>query len=139
MLYQLGALSIRVAPFNVSDVSRSGDTDFVFKPILAAEPPPEWVGEGSNTVDLSGQLLPRKLGGLAELELLHQMRASGLPQFLMRGDGTPMGWMVILSASERSSYLDAQGVGQVISVSIKLRRAGRPSAGSFFSIISGLL
>lgn len=139
MLYQFGALAIEIAPFNISDISRTGETDFVFKPVLDAEPPAERVGEGGNTLDLSGQLLPQKLGGLDELEVLNQMRVSGHPQYLMRGDGTPLGWMVILSVTDRSTYLNSQGVGQVIAVSIKLRRAKKPSAGSFFSIISGLV
>lgn len=139
MLYLLGPLAIQVAPFNVSDISRSGETEYAVKPVLDVEPPLERVGEGANTIDLSGQLLPRKLGGLTELELLHEMRAAGLPQYLMRGDGTPFGWMSILSVADRSTYLDARGVGQVVAVSVKLRRSTRPSAGLFFSIVTGLL
>lgn len=38
MLYQLGSLTIQIAPFNISDVTRNSDTDFVFKPVLDAEP-----------------------------------------------------------------------------------------------------
>lgn len=38
-LYLLGPLSIRIAPFNVSDVSRSGETDYAVKPILDVEQP----------------------------------------------------------------------------------------------------
>lgn len=41
MLYQLGALTIQISQFNISDVSRTGETDFVFKPVLDAEPPAE--------------------------------------------------------------------------------------------------
>ncbi|SOC47668.1 hypothetical protein SAMN05892877_13218 [Rhizobium subbaraonis] len=139
MIYALGSLSIKVAPFNVSQVSRDATTDFVAKPVIGAEPPMEYVGEGANKMTLSGQLLPRKLGGLSELDHLHQMRASGQPQYLMRGDGTPFGWHVIESVAERSTYLDARGVGQVIEVTITLRRAGKPAAGAFFSVISNII
>jgi phage protein U len=96
------------------------------------------VGEGANTWQLSGRLLPEKLGGLAELDVLHLMRISGLPQYLMRGDGKPLGWVVIESVSEKSSYLGSNGVGQIIEVSISLRRSRKPENSSFFSIISGL-
>ena len=139
MLYQLGSIAIKVAPFNVSEVSRDGATDHVAKPVIGVEEPLEHVGEGANTWVLSGQLFPRKLGGLDELEALHQMRASGKPQYLMRGDGKPFGWVVIERISDKSSYLDGRGVGQVISVTINLRRSSKPTNGSFFSIISGLL
>lgn len=138
MLYSLGALEIQIAPFNVNSVDRASSADFVWKPIIGAEQPAEFVGEGSNAWTLTGRLLPRKLGGMPELERLHQMRSSGQPQYLMRGDGVPMGWVVIESVSERSSYLDAQGVGQVIDVTINVRRSRGPSAGSFFSSIVGL-
>lgn len=105
MLYQLGALSIKVHPFNVDKVQREAATDYVPKPILGTEPPMEYVGEGANTWRLSGQLFPKVIGGMSELALLHAMRESGRPQFLLRGDGVPFGWVVIARVSERSQYL----------------------------------
>lgn len=139
MLYMLGALAIEVAPFNIADVSESGSTDYAAKPVVGIEPPLEYVGEGSNEMQLSGQIFPMALGGLDELELLRQMRSSGKPQYLMRGDGRPMGWFAITSADVRHGYLNSQGVGKQISVSISLRRAQTPSARSFFSLISRLI
>lgn len=138
MLYQLGALSIKVHPFNVDKVQRDAATDFVPKPVLGAEPPLEYVGEGANTWRLSGQLFPRVIGGQSELALLHAMRQSGQPQFLLRGDGVPFGWVVIEKVSERSQHLAADGVGQQISVDIEVRRAGKPSRLSLFSLLIGL-
>ncbi|WP_099867837.1 phage tail protein [Pararhizobium haloflavum] len=137
MLYRLGSLAIKVHPFNVHQVGREAAADYAFKPVIGAEAPGEFVGEGANTWSFEGQLLPRKIGGLDELEILDQMRSSGLPQYLIRGDGRPMGWVVIESVSEQSTYLDPQGVGQVITVSIRVRRAPKPSPGSYFSIVSG--
>ena len=56
----------------------------------------------------------------------------------MRGDGAQMGWVVIEKVAERSSYLDAKGIGRVVDVDITVRRAGKPSDGSFFSLFTGL-
>jgi len=139
MLYLLGALKIEVAPFNVHDVSESGATDFAAKAVVGAEPPLEYVGEGANEITLNGRLFPAALGGGSGLTILNAMRTSGRPQFLMRGDGRPLGWQAILSTDARSEYLDGRGVGQRIDVSIKLRRASAPSAGVFFSLMQGLL
>lgn len=88
---------------------------------------------------LSGSIFPKAIGGLEELAQLSALRQSGRPQYVMRGDGTPMGWFAIESHSANSSYLDAQGVGQRIDVQIKLRRAGAPPATSFFSLMQGFM
>lgn len=139
MLYMLGPLAITVAPFNIDSVGTSGSTEYAAKPVIGAEPPLEYVGEGSNEIELSGQIFPQALGGLGELELLQQMRASGKPQYLMRGDGRPLGWFAITASSANSTYLDGKGVGKQIAVSISLRRAQKPSAQSFFSLVSRLI
>lgn len=138
MLYQLGVLSIKVHPFNVSRVSSDAATDYVAKPVLGREPPMEYVGEGANTWRLTGDLFPRVIGGLNELQLLQAMRTSGRPQYLLRGDGTPLGWVVIEKVSTLAQYLGTDGVGQKITVDIEVRRAGRPSRLALFSIVQGL-
>lgn len=138
-LYTLGALRIEVAPFNVHDVSESGSTDFAVKGVVGAEQPLEYVGEGSNEVSLSGRLFPFEHNGLDELETLRQMRVSGKPQYLMRGDGVPLGYFAIMSVSAKSSYLHRSGIGKQIDVSISLRRAQAPAAAAFFALMQGLL
>ncbi len=138
MLYQLGVLSIKVHPFNVSRVSSDRMTDYVAKPVLGREPPMEYVGEGANSWRLTGDLFPKVIGGLNELQLLQAMRTSGRPQFLLRGDGTPMGWVAIEKVSTLEQYLSTDGVGQKITVDIEVRRAGRPSRLALFSIVLGL-
>ena len=139
MLYSLGALAIEVHPFNTHAVSERASTDYAVKPVAGAEPPLEHVGEGGTEMSLSGRIFPQALGGMDQLAILHQMRVSGLPQYLMRGDGKPLGWFAILSVDAEHSYLDAQGVGKQIDISISLRRAKAPSNQSFFALISGLL
>lgn len=139
MLFSIGALQVEVAPFNIDRISVSGETEYAVKDVVGAEPPLEFVGEGGNTMTLSGSLFPYALGGLSGLELLRQMRTSGKPQFIMRGDGTPLGWFAILSVSEDSRYLSRSGIGKQVGVSINLRRAQRPAARSFFSLIAGLI
>lgn len=138
-LFMLGALQIQIAPFNIDAISESGETEYAVKSVVGTEPLLEFVGEGANTMSLSGRLFPYELGGLDELGLLQQMRASGKPQYVMRGDGQPYGWFAILDVQVRSSYLGRQGIGKQIDVSIGLRRAPKPSGASFFSLMQGLL
>lgn len=138
MLMQIGPVRFEVTPFNATDYGHTHEAAFVEKPVLGTRMPLEWVGQGSETWTIRAKIFPQRFGGLGDLTILQQARASGLPQYMMRGDGSVMGWVVIESVSERSTYLDAGGVGKVIDIDIAVRRCQAPSGGSFFSIFAGL-
>jgi phage protein U len=138
MLMTLGPIRFEVYPFNATEYDHGHETSFVEKPVLGARPPLEWVGEGAESWSIRAIIFPHRFGGLGDLKKLYQARAAGRPLYLMRGDGAQMGWVVIERVSERSSYLDAEGIGRVIDVDIAVRRAAKPSNGSFFSVFSGM-
>jgi phage protein U len=138
MLMTLGPIRFEVYPFNATEYDHGHETSFVEKPVLGARPPLEWVGEGAESWSIRAIIFPHRFGGLGDLKKLYQARAAGRPLYLMRGDGAQMGWVVIERVSERSSYLDAEGIGRVIDVDISVRRSAKPSNGSFFSVFSGM-
>ena len=138
MLMVLGPIQFDVWPFNATDYEHGHETSFTAKPVLGTRPPLEWVGEGPESWVIKARIFPGRFGGLEDLKKLAQARASGRPQYLMRGDGAQMGWVVIEQVHERSSFLDARGVGQVIDIDITVKRATKPSNGSYFSLLSGL-
>lgn len=138
MLMMIGPVRLKVAPLNATAYDQVREAAFVAKPVLGGREPMEYVGEGPATVNVTGKLFPEKFGGLSSLEILNAARASGIQQWLMRGDGGMMGWVVIERVTERSSYLDRNGVGKMIDVDIGLRRVGVPLAASFFSALAGL-
>jgi phage protein U len=138
MLMSLGPIRFEVFPFNATEYSHDHESGFAEKPVLGARPPLEWVGEGAESWSITAKIFPHRFGGLGDLKKLYQARTAGRPLYLMRGDGAQMGWVVIERVSERSSFLDAQGIGRVIEVDISVRRSAKPSNGSFFSAFSGL-
>lgn len=138
MLYVLGVVLIQVQPFNIDKVRLKQSSDFVAKPVMGVEPPLEYVGEGSPVWRMSGTLFPKTLGGLLSLEVLDAMRETGSPQFLMRGDGKPHGWVVIDTVSASHSHLASDGVGRKVEVSITLRGTGSPDSRNIFGLIQGL-
>ncbi|MFO1151012.1 MAG: phage tail protein [Alsobacter sp.] len=138
MLMQLGAVTFDVTPFNMHEHVRETAATFVSKDVLGRRPPLEFVGEGEESFTFEGRLFPQKLGGLERLDVLHDMRQSGTALPLMRGDGVPLGWFVIESVREQSTYLDAAGVGKLVAFTITLKRSDAASPGSIFGIISGL-
>lgn len=135
----LGSVVMDVWPFNPTETSRESGGDYVEKPVMGRRPPLEFVGEAGETFSVTAKLFPEKLGGLGSLAQLSAMRKSGMAQYFMRGDGVPLGWYVVERVSERSSYLDAKGVGRVIEVEITLRRADAPFGTSLFTSIIGML
>lgn len=139
MLASLGATVFELYPLNLHETSRETGGDFAEKSVMGRRPPVEWVGEASESWSIQGRLYPHKFGGLSNLEGLHQQRRAGKPLPFMRGDGTPLGWVVIEKISERSSYIDAHGLGRVIEITVSVKRSDPPAATSIFSIISGLL
>jgi phage protein U len=135
MLMMLGPVQFEVLPFNTNNIGHGHEASFAEKPVLGTRPPLEFVGEGAESWTIKAKLFPEKFGGLDQLNTLYQARSSGQPQYLMRGDGTVMGWVVILSVNERSTYLDARGVGKAIDLDISVKRCDAPSAGLFHSLI----
>ena len=138
MLMSLGPVRFEIYPFNATDYGHEHESSFVEKPVLGTRPPLEWVGEGPESWSITARIFPHKFGGLGDLKKLYQARAAGRPLYLMRGDGAQMGWVVVEKVAERSSYLDAKGIGRVVDVDITLRRAAKPSNGSFFSLFAGM-
>ncbi|MBN9046216.1 MAG: phage tail protein [Rhizobiales bacterium] len=138
MLYMLGTLTVDTRPFSVDEMQRSASADIASKALINAFPGKEFTGEGDDQITLSGQLLPTKIGGLDELETLHEMRRNGVRFPLQRGDGMRMGWFAITNISETHSSLTRQGVGFVVKHTITMTRV-QPDSGSGQQIIAGLL
>ena len=136
MLMMIGPVEFEVIPFNTDGYDHRHESGFAEKPVLGARPPLEFVGEGPEGWSIKAKLFPDKFGGMGHLKKLYQARSSGKSQYLMRGDGAVMGWVVIQSVRETSSYLDRDGVGQVIEVDIQVKRTGKPGAGSYFSLLA---
>ena len=136
MLMMIGPVQFKVAPFNATEYARTHTASHVAKQIMGASPAMEFTGEGEESWQIRAILFPEKFGGEGTLSILSLMRKSGAPQYMLRGDGGLMGWVVIDSVNERSSYLDPSGVGRIIEVDIALRRTTAPLAGAFFSTLS---
>jgi phage protein U len=137
MLAQLGSVTFEIWPVNIHEHSHEGEAAFAEKAVMGRRPPLEFVGEGPDSRTLKGKLFPKKLGG--SLDALHTMRLAGVSQPLMFGDGTPQGWYVIEKVSETSTYLAADGTGQVIEFEVSLKKDDPADGGDLFSILFGLL
>lgn len=139
MLFLLGALSFEIWPLNPTGTDSDSGGDYVEKPVMGRRPPLEFVGEATENFSFSAVLFPEKLGGLEKLDQLHAIRKSGIPQYLMRGDGKPLGWFGVTAVKEQGTYLSAKGVGQQINVEISLLRGDPPQDADYFASVIGML
>jgi hypothetical protein len=138
MLMMIGPVLFKVAPFNATEYSHEHGGQFAEKPVLGARSPLEWTGKAAETWSIRANLFPERFGGQSNLVTLGLLASAGLPQYMARGDGSLMGWVVIEKVRERSTFLDASGVGKVIDVDIDLRRSQPPSAASYFGALSSV-
>ncbi|PRD40866.1 phage tail protein [Phyllobacterium phragmitis] len=138
MLYMLGTLAVDTRPFSIDKFDRQASADIASKGLMGAFPGKEFGGEGDDEITLSGRLLPTKIGGLDELEIVHEMRRTGTRFPVQRGDGKRLGWFAITRVSEGHTEILRDGVGFVVEHSISMTRV-QPDTGAGQQIISGLL
>lgn len=138
MLYLLGAVTIDTKPFSIDSMERESGSSVASKPVMGGRERKEVTGEGEDTITLSGQLLPFRIGGMSELETLHDMRRKGQRFPLMRGDGYRFGWYYISEIAETHSEIARNGVGHVIAHRITLNQADE-DGGDGQQVISALL
>jgi phage protein U len=139
MLMALGPVTFEITPLNPQAVDRTTQASWVEKSVVGRRPPLEFTGDGPETIRIEAKLFPEKFRGLSSLATLDTMRGSGVPHFLMRGDGVPVGWFAVEQLSEKSTYLDAKGVGRVIEVEIQCKRLDAPSADGYMAALLSLI
>ncbi|WP_208990814.1 phage tail protein [Pseudovibrio sp. Tun.PSC04-5.I4] len=125
-------------PFNADRVSISGKADTAKKAVIGGIKPGEFTGDGGKTINISGQLLPTKIGGLTELQIADVMRSTGEVFPVMRGDGVRLGNYSIKSTSETHKELDRDGVGFVVTYRLALQQEPDETPHSL-NLVSNLL
>lgn len=138
MLMKIGLVECDLA-FNIDAVSRETTHDYAEKPVVGAMPPLEDVGVGAEMLSVSGRLIPSKLGGLGTLEILRRTQLTGAPQLVVRGDGSVLGFYAVQSVSDEHSFLDRDGVGQVVDITVKMQKSAAPAPADFFASLFSLL
>lgn len=138
MLYMVGSVEIDTRPFPADKVSLSASSSWAEKAVIGAAPPSEFMGEGPETLSITGKLFPFKLGGLSELQVLKGYMRQGQVVPVMRGDGARLGSYAITSISDNHSLLQNGGVGFVVGYTLSLKKLPAVAGGQA-STIEGLL
>ena len=132
-LLNIGPLQFEIDPLNAHAIDRSASAEFARKDVIGRRQVYEHTGEGADKYTIRGRLFPLRLGGLGVLALAHTIREKGSAQMAIRGDGLVLGWFVITDIEEGHTYLSADGVGQLIEVTVEMERTDAPSQQQYFS------
>jgi hypothetical protein len=139
MLYALGPVVFTVAPLNADKIGREGETRHAQHAVMGAAPVYEFMGEGQREFTIKGAVFPEHFGGLGELETIEALRRAGMPQHLIRGDGKPIGWVLIQKVKEDGDHLGFSGVPRHISYSIDMKITDAPSGAGLIDVVGGFL
>lgn len=120
---------------NLTAHDKKGQSAFAKHEVVGSAPVYEAMGENEGTFSLTGVIHPSHFGGLGTLATLEAARLAAIPLPLMRGDFTPLGWVLIQGINEQSGYLDDKGVGREVQFTVELLRVGSPGVGMASSIL----
>ena len=136
-LFNIGGVRAELHPFNIDRAEHETNEDFARHPVIGARQTFESVGHGAEKLEFRGVLFPRRIGGLAELELLQMIQSSAMAILVTRGT-TVMGWFHILSVKRNDRWLDAEGTGQKVEIQIALEKTDAPSYGQAANLVTRL-
>lgn len=139
MLYQVGPLTFDDYGLTADGVEREVEADFAEHALASGRVDFEFAGPGKDPLQIAGKIMPFHEGGLPELERAEDLCTSGRPQFVMRGDGTPLGWHVIKKVRAKHSEIAPTGVGYVIEHEMQLERGRDPGPGAGADLIGMLI
>ena len=91
---------------------------------LNRSPALQYIGEGQDSIDLSGVIYPHFKGGLNQIEAMRSEAGKGVPLLLVDGLGFVWGKWVIANISEEQTMLMPNGKAQKQTFQIKLLKYG---------------
>lgn len=122
MLMALGPVAFDLVT-NLDNARFNTKSAYARHDVVQAAPIWEAMGDDEACFDLSGVIHPEALGVTGALAALERARANEVPLPLIRGDGTPLGFVIIMELEHDHKYLNDQGIGKEIHFSVTLMKA----------------
>lgn len=133
-LFIIGGVACELHPFNVNRVSDESEMPFARHRPIGDRTVHEKMALHDRTLELRGNIYPRKIGGEKELALIRGLHEAGKAVLIIRGK-EKLGWYVIPSLRCNHTYLDERGVGRKVDIEIKLELAKKPDVASAQNIL----
>ncbi|MCE3028581.1 phage tail protein [Salinicola sp. DM10] len=122
MLMALGMFVFETRSVPYQQLQRTSAWRHAAQSRVGARPAYQYLGPGSDTLTLSGTLLPEFTGGRLELDALRQMASQGDAWPLIEGTGRQYGLWVITQVDETASQFHRDGAAGKLDFSLSLER-----------------
>lgn len=105
---------------------------------MGTNPALQFIGFGTETIDLEGVIYPHFKGGLRQVTLMRAEAGIGKPLMLISGNGNAFGRWCIVKISENQSSFMKDGAPLKIEFSINLKRYGEDAKPGVKGIIQNI-
>nr|WP_300309234.1 phage tail protein [Halomonas sp.] len=120
MLMALGMFVFQTRSVPYQQLQRTTQWRHASQSRVGDRPAYQFVGPGTDTITLSGTLLPEFTGGRMDLDEIRAMADEGMAWPLVEGTGRQYGLWVITAVDETSSTFYRDGAAQKIEFTITL-------------------
>jgi hypothetical protein len=122
MMMALGLFIFELRTVPYQDFQRQTDWRHAANARVGLRPVRQYIGQGDDSVTLTGSLKPELTGGSVTLDVLRVMADTGRAWLLMEGTGRIYGMFVIESLSESKKDFFADGAARSIDFTLNLKR-----------------
>ena len=131
MMMTLGLFVFKLRTLPYQTLKRDVGYGWVENKRVGQRPITQYLGLGTETINLTGQLLPEVTGGQTYLQVFESMADSGRAWPLIEGSGTIYGMFVVQSFNHTNSQLNTDGRARNISFELTLKRVDESYAAMF--------
>lgn len=121
ILFKLGNYKFMLTNAVPQALQRSTGYNWPSQQRFGQRPTSQFVGQGDDTITLTGVIFPEFRGGMHEVDKWRAMAATGTPQLLINGRGAIFGYWLIENIDEEQSLFALAGAFRKQTFTIRLR------------------
>lgn len=121
-MMKLGAFTFSLDTAAFQQLQRSTAYKWASQPRVGQPDALQFLGEGEDTITLSGVVYPHYWGGLRQVDDMRTQAGKGEPLILVEGTGAVLGKWVIMSVSETKKVFFSDGTPRKINFSMKIKK-----------------
>ncbi|WP_459177390.1 phage tail protein [Ewingella americana] len=131
MMMTLGLFVFKLRTLPYQTLDRDVKYSWAENSRIGQRPISQYLGLGTETIALAGQLLPELTGGLRYLQILQNMADSGRAWPLIEGSGTIYGMFVVQNIHHNNAQLNADGRARSVNFTLTLKRVDESYSAMF--------
>ena len=124
VMMRLGSYSFSLERAAYQTLERKSNYRWQSLDRVGAKPMAQFIGSGSDIINLAGVIFPYFKGGLGQINAMRNEASRGKPLLLISQFGDNLGKFCILEITENHTKLNQYGIAQKIDFSMRLMEYG---------------